>query len=540
MSELVGTWRLARLALRRDRIGLPVWTLLAISLAAGPAGSLADVYASAEKQREYAEGIGSNPAAAVFSGPSIGVEHLGGIVVKESAVWVLLLVAITSLMLVVRYTRTEEESGRAELVTAAAVGRHARLAAALLVVGVADLVIGLGTAAGLMGAGLPGTGSLAYGLGVTMVGLVFATVAAVTAQLVEAARTANGIALAVFGATFLLRGIADSASVANDGTGGTRQLAWVSPTGWFYQLRPYAGERWWVLGLAVVTGAVLTGVAVSLSQRRDIGAGLLAARLGPPDAKPGLATPLALAWRLQRSGLIAWAAGVAVGAAVLGSLAYDITDMVGSNDTAAKTIRQLGGADVLVDSYLVWVLRILGLAAAAYAVSAVLRLRSEESGLRAEPVLAAAVTRTRYALSHLLVAVVGVVVLLLTAGLVVGLVHGARSGDVGGELPRILGASLVQLPAALLPAALAGALFGLLPGATLVAWLFVGAILLIAQLGPVLELNQWVMDVSPFTHLPRLPGGDVTAMPLIWLGALVLLLGVAGLATFRRRDLDTA
>ncbi|MGW5668670.1 ABC transporter permease, partial [Micromonospora sp. NPDC003776] len=398
-------------------------------------------------------------------------------------------------------------------------------------------LIGLGAAAGLMSAGLSGAGSLAYGLGVTMVGWVFAAVAAVTTQLVEAARTANGIALAVFGAAFLLRGIADSASVANDGTASVRQLAWLSPTGWFYQLRAYAGERWWVLGLAVVTGAALTSVAVALSRRRDIGEGLLSARLGPPDARPGLATPLALAWRLQRGGLITWAAGVAVGGALLGSLAHDITDMVGDNATAGKAIRQLGGADVLVDSYLVWVLRILGLAAAAYAVSAVLQLRFEEAGLRAEPVLAAAVTRTRYALSHVLVALAGVVVLLLTAGLVVGLVHGARSGDVGGEMSRILGAALVQLPAVLLPAALAAALFGLLPGATLVAWLFVGVILLIAQLGPVLALDGWVMDVSPFTHLPRLPGGEVTAAPLVALGALVLLLAAAGITAFRRRDL---
>jgi hypothetical protein len=45
------------------------------------------------------------------------------------------------------------------------------------------------------------------------------------------------------------------------------------------------------------------------------------------------------------------------------------------------------------------------------------------------------------------------------------------------------------------------------------------------------------MDVSPFTHVPRLPAGAVSATPLLWLTAVALALTAAGLAGFRRRDL---
>ena len=109
-------------------------------------------------------------------------------------------------------------------------------------------------------------------------------------------------------------------------------------------------------------------------------------------------------------------------------------------------LAQLGGAGALVDSYLAWVLGIGGVAVAAYAVATVLRLRSEETGLRAEPVLATAVRRWHWAASHLLVAVVGAAVLLVTTGLVLGLVHGLRSRDLAAELPRLLAGALVQAP----------------------------------------------------------------------------------------------
>ena len=63
------------------------------------------------------------------------------------------------------------------------------------------------------------------------------------------------------------------------------------------------------------------------------------------------------------------------------------------------------------------------------------------------------------------------------------------------------------------------------------------ACVLLGQLGPVLRFDQSVMDISPFTHLPKLPGGTLSAAPMLWLVAVAVTLGVAGLVGLRRRDI---
>jgi ABC-2 type transport system permease protein len=59
----------------------------------------------------------------------------------------------------------------------------------------------------------------------------------------------------------------------------------------------------------------------------------------------------------------------------------------------------------------------------------------------------------------------------------------------------------------------------------------------LGQLGSVLNLPQWMTDLSPFTHSPKLPGGELSATPLIMLTAIAAILLVAGLSAFRRRDI---
>jgi len=97
---------------------------------------------------------------------------------------------------------------------------------------------------------------------------------------------------------------------------------------------------------------------------------------------------------------------------------------------------------------------------------------------------------------------------------------------------------MVQLPAVWVMAAIGAALFGLAPrlvvGAT---WAVLAVVLSITMFGEPLQLSRWLIDASPFAHLPKLPAAELTLTPVLWLLAVAGLLAAAGLAAFRRRDL---
>ena len=212
--------------------------------------------------------------------------------------------------------------------------------------------------------------------------------------------------------------------------------------------------------------------------------------------------------------------------------------MLNTSAQARQIFIRLGGHSGLVDAYLASVIAVMGVAAAGYAVAAVLRLHGEESERRAEPVLAAPVGRVRWAGSHLLVAAVGSAALLVVGGVAMALGDGFTSGGVGTQVPRLAGAGLAQVPAGWVMAGVAVALWGLVPRAAVAtAWSALGLAALITVLGPAIRLTQAALDVSPFSHIPKLPGTQVTAAPLAWLIAVAVVLAIAGLAGFRRRDL---
>jgi len=54
--------------------------------------------------------------------------------------------------------------------------------------------------------------------------------------------------------------------------------------------------------------------------------------------------------------------------------------------------------------------------------------------------------------------------------------------------------------------------------------------------GPLLDVPGWVLDISPYEHVPAVPAATVAAGPLLALAAVAAALTAAGLAGFRRRD----
>jgi ABC-2 type transport system permease protein len=527
VSALAGTAGLVRLILRRDRVLLTLWiAFLCLVLLSFPA-SLSEVFPTAAQRLRYADNAGFVALYGRLSGTSPGE------FVAWRAGFIPVIVGLISLLTVIRHTRVEEEAGRRELLGSTVVGRQAGLAAALAATLGANLLLAALVALSMPSQDLPVAGSLAFGAELAAAGWVFAAVGAVAAQLTDGAGGARGIAISVLGAAYLLRAAGDLSDQAG---GGLAWLSWASPIGLAHRIRPYGEERWWLLVLAAGLTAVLAAAAFVLSARRDVGAGLLPARLGPATAGAGLRTPLGLAWRLHRSLLAGWTAGFAALGVVLGGLANGIGDLQ-DNQTAQDVFARMGGRAGLVDAYLAAIMSILGVTAAAYAIQATLRLRAEEVSLRAEPVLATAVGRLRWAGSHLTFSVLGPTATLAVAGLAAGLAHGLSSGDVGRQLPRVLGAAIVQLPAVWVLAGIGVALVGLLPRLALAAWGVLVVCVLVLLVGASLQLDQWLLDVSPFTHVPRLPGAAMSAPPLAWLAGVAVALAAAGLVGLRRRDL---
>ena len=524
---LAGWAPLLRLALRRDRIMLPAWIYGIVLTVISTASSYQRLYPT-EADRAQVAVSASTGALRAITGPAFDLTTVGGLTAWRVAGLASVLAGLMSLLLVVRHTRAEEEAGRTELVGAAAVGRYAVPVAGFLVAVLANVSIALLTAAGLVALGLPVAGSLALGLAIGAAGLVFGAIALVTAQVASVARAASGTAGALLGLAYLLRAVGDS---------GATWLSWLSPIGWSQQVRAFSGERWWVFLLPPLLTAGLLVAAAVLLPLRDAGAGLRPQRPGPPVADPRLAGPVALAWRLHRGALLGWTAGYLIVGAAVGAVASDVGDLLGDGAQAKELIDKLGGggADV-VSTYLSLIVGLLGLVAAAYAVQAVLRARTEETEQRAEPVLAGAVRRLRWGGGHVLVAALGSAWLLLVAGVALGLVHAWRTGDAG-QIGRLIGATLAQVPAVWVLGALAAALVGAVPRLVAAAWAVLAVCLLLGQVGQLLSLPDWVLDASPFQHAGDAPVHTPQAVPLVVLLAVAAALAAVGAVGLRHRDI---
>ncbi len=520
----VGTGRLVRFFVRLDRMRLALWTGGIAWMVLINAVSIIGLYPTQADLTAAAQPYYGNTAVIALLGPTYAIDTYGGQVVFQLGSFGYAAMALMGMFLVGRHTRGDEESGRSELVRATVLGRNAPVTAALLVASGALVALGAVITVILVANDLPAAGSIAYGAAMAGFGVLFACVAAVAAQVTEHNRTAYGMVGAALGASYLLRAVGDV---------GNGVLTWFSPMGWAMQMRPFADERWWPLLLLAGASLLLVAVAYAVAAHRDLGAGLVQPRPGAPRAAGWMVRPEGLALRLQGLSLAGWVAGLAVFGIAYGALGQDVADLVGDSDALKEMIAQGGGA--LTDSYFYTSFLTMALIAGGFTVAAVLRLRSEETGGRAEPLLATALSRPRWAASHLAVSLVGSLVLMAAIGFVTGLTYGLSIGDMG-QVGRLTAAAVAFTPALWVLAGLTLALFGLWPRATMAAWAAVAACGVIGLFGELFGLPSWVMDLSPFQHVPHMPAEDFAAGPILALTAVAAALVAAGLAGFRRRD----
>jgi putative exporter of polyketide antibiotics len=535
MNALAGTRKLIRLALRRDRFVLSVSVVaLALFLTMTTYMSAQSLTSQRDVETET-RFMAANPGLRLMSlsaGASVGAYAM-----SRTYLTLALLAAVMSILAVTRHTRQSEERGRDELLRAGVIGPSASLAAAVTLTLGANVVLAALLGLAMIANGESAAGSLSAGAAVAVVGVAFTGVAAATAQLSSTARGANGLAMAVLAVAFVVSGVGNMLG-HTDASGLVAYAAWpswLSPIGWGYEVRPFGGDRWWLLGLSVVLAAVLILAAGWYAARRDLGRGVLPVQTGRAQAPSWLPRPLGLAWRLERSAFFAWLVGLLGFSFMFGSVTESATNAEGN---MREWYQRMGGTDVMLDAFVTGIIEMAGTAVAIYAVQVLLRMRDEETRGRLEPVLSAAVSRPRWVMSYVLTAVLGAIVLLVAFSVGMALTAGRAMGDTSGMLGKLTGAALVQLPAVLTIAAAVVVVFALLPHrAVTVSWLLIGASILLSPVWSLsLGLPEWMQHISPFSY-QRAPAQEVSTVAIVALLAIAVALGAAGIAAFRRRDI---
>ena len=196
----------------------------------------------------------------------------------------------------------------------------------------------------------------------------------------------------------------------------------------------------------------------------------------------------------------------------------------------------VGGADRVVQGYPDLATTTLACGAAALAVSLVSRLHREETEARTELALSLPIARIRWLLSWWALALVVSAVVLFLSTLVLAATTDAviTTDSVYSDL---LLTWATYLPSLALLTSIAVLVYALPPRLPALAWVPVLFVVVVAILGPLLNIPSWLADLAPFHHVARLANDSpADAAALTWVTTAAVLATALASVAFRRRD----
>ena len=474
--------------------------------------------------------LAENPAIRVLFGVPLALDTAGGFTVWRTGAIVVAILASWALLTATRITRGEEQSGRWALLLTGRLRLPAVVAQHLLVLLIAQILVGSALALGFIVTGAGTRGALIYALGVTFAAMLFAAVGTLCAQLVDERRTASGIAAAVLGLVLLLRMVAD-------GVERLGWLAWLTPFGLLAEAEPYAANR--LAPLAVMAAMALTvgGIAVLAAARRDADSGLITGSSTRPGRFRLLRSTPGFAVRRVLPSAFGWAAGLCTYFLVIGLLARSLTEFLRANPRFADLAAQAGFAGLAtVQGYVAALFLLLAIPLGVFAASRLSHDAADEADRRLTAVFCKPLPRSGWALVQIVVIVGAVVLLAMGSGAATATGIVLAGADL--RLTEAFAGALNAVPVAVLCLGAAQAAIGWVPQAVLAlgATPAVGGFLL-TVLVDTFDWPDWLGQLSPFAYLASVPATAPNwAGTAGLIGVSVLLVGL-GIAGFARRDL---
>ena len=544
-SRVYGLGSIYGKTLRDSRLAFIIMTGLIAGLMLAVGSAWGTGYATAEARAEIARLLVDIPAViAGIAGPVVKPETMGGFLTYKYGPFFAFLAGLWSILALSGTLAGEARRGSLDFVAAAPFGKRRvaleKLAAHVtaVVLSMVFLVAATLVASSVFGVAelgdeIPLTGAVGFAMWVGLMGLVSGSVAFALAPIVGRG-SAAGVAGAVLFGSFILGGYAPYVPELEP-------IAVISWFHWTYDHVPLAGQYDWAsLGLVALVTTILFAVGVELFARRDLGVMTGIPVPGLPRATLGLRGPAGRAFGDQLPQALSWGIGIGIFGFMIAAMSRSfgeslLTEYPTFADIIATVFPTVDFSSAGWLLQLIFVemgLIVVGFAAATF----VGRWASDEGSGRLEMVLAAPLTRARWAISGGIGALLAVAV--TTAIFAVGIALGAASA--GSEvLPPTAGTiALGFYAAAMVGIGVAvGGLWRTSWAAELVA-AFVILTFLVSLLAPALEMPDWVYQLALTAHLgqPMIgtwDAGGMVACAVIAIGGI--LVGAWGMS---RRDVD--
>ncbi len=503
------------------------------------------LYKTKASRTALAVTFGNNRTMNALFGPSPGMDTVAGFTYFKASMTILVIAGIWGLLSSTKYLRGEEDAGRWDLMLA---GHSTPLRQTVKVIGsvlagiipiVLFMTIGtvVGTDASLL---LAFWFALTAGLMMAM----FVSIGALVSQLGSTRRQATLIASAILVVAYLLRTVAESGI-------GLSWLDWLSPFGWMDYVNPMVSPNpvWFTPAI----GLTLLGIAavIAIAGNRDAGAGLLRSHDRHNQRRVFISDPRTLALRLSVISFLSWALGVVVYSLIVGSIAKSASKSL-PIDSISKILDKTSGSssvtapspgnaaassshEVLMSFYALGLVAssiFIAVAAAGFLTS----IRQEESEGRLHQALSGRISRTGWLASRALSALAMIAMLGFLAA--VSLWAGANATGVRLGFGPMVSAGLVDVAPAAIAIGFGLMLFGFVPRiASTATYSLVAVWILIEALEGIGGWGHWMADLSAFHQLAAAPYQPINVVPAIAMFGIALVAGVAGVASFSKRDL---
>ncbi len=494
------------------------------------AAGYASTYPTIASRTAFAHSFANNAALRLFYGEPHDLLTVSGYTAWRVGGTLTIVAAVFGVLAAVRALRAEEDTGRAELVLAAAISRDALQVSAIVAIAAGIAALWLASWLGFLVGGLDAGGAAYLALSIVSVIPFFVGVGAITSQLAPRKRIATGSGCVIVAVALLLRAIADTSS-------GAGWVRWISPLGWAEEMRPYAGARPFALLIPLALGALLAVWAARIAKRRDLGTGVLPSRDSAEPKLGLLSSPTAQALRSERGTILAWVLAAGAFAYILGVVSNSIKG-AGVSKQLNHTLERLGvGSIITPKGYLGFVFLVFVLVVGLFAVSQVGAARGEEADKQLETLLALPLGRTRWLVGRLALALAAAAAISLASSMLAWL--GAISQGVHHlSAATMLLAGVNCLPVTVLTLGAAALLYALVPRASVaIAYALVAIAYLWDLVGSLVQAPHWVLEATPYAHVGLVPAAPFRIGAALLMAAIGVALAVLAMALFARRDL---